>query len=185
MERNQAPFAAIREYQKHAYHIHSAVFVQAVAICAYLGLTATAPTRSTCPLNILCGAPVLAFTQLTVPFSFPQSNVLSSAAKHAAMDELELELLEDGTKEFAPSSSASMANKVLPSYPSIFRSYPPLAHASICLPLRLNSRLVHSDLDKAYARSGVQRVPWVEAMSRILASTSERRTFISEKGPTV
>ena len=28
-------------------HIHTAVFVHAVAICAYFGLVATAPTRST------------------------------------------------------------------------------------------------------------------------------------------
>ena len=101
----------------HYYHIHSAVFVQAVAICAYLGLTATAPTQSTCPLNILCGAPVSAFTQLTVPFSFPQSNVLSSATKHA-----------DWTSSSSNYSKTAPKNSLPPPRPACRTRYSPRTH---------------------------------------------------------
>lgn len=38
-------------------HIHTAVLVQPVAICAYFGFIATAPTLSTCPRSFLASNP--------------------------------------------------------------------------------------------------------------------------------
>ena len=72
---------------------------------------------------------------------------LSSDVKHAARGMVDC---------VAPGViSDKKARSIPPSKPSIDTASPLAQQANICFPLLLNSRLVHSDLLSAYARSGV------------------------------